>query len=136
MQLLSILLLAMLMIGCNEVDPLSLPESNDIAAIEIYEGVLEARKQTQVITDVKVISDIVGFVKANNSGWHTTWNSYPTPTVTVVFRGKEKGTKMLLWFGPDWVGGHASPISPKKAYLWGLSVSKLQEIKSKLGISV
>ncbi len=124
------------MSSCNEVNPLQLPEVNDIAAIEIYEGVLEKREQVQVITDRKVIQEVLEFVKSNNSGWHTTWNTYPTPQATAVFRGKEKGSKMLLWFGPNWVGGHAGPISPKKAYLWGLSASKLQELKSMLGISV
>ncbi|WP_444919115.1 hypothetical protein [Microbulbifer sp. JMSA003] len=128
--------LVLLTIACNEVDPLLLPQSSDIEAIEIYEGVLQERKQVQVITDPRAIEDIIGFVKTNNSGWHTTWHTYPTPQATAVFRGNEKGTEMLLWFGPDWVGGHAAPISPKKAYLWGLSASKLQELKSKLGISI
>ena len=122
--------------ACKEVDPLFLPKVDDIAAIEVYEGVLEQRKQVQVITDPRLIEDILEFVKSNNTGWHTTWNTYPTPQATAVFRGKEKGSEMLLWFGPDWVGGHAAPISPKKAYLWSLSASKLQELKSKLGISV
>ena len=122
--------------ACNEVDPLLLPKVDDMAAIEVYEGVLEQRKQVQVITDPRVIEGILEFVKSNNTGWHTTWNTYPTPQATAVFRGKEKGSEMLLWFGPNWVGGHAAPISPKKAYLWGLSASKLQELKSKLGISV
>jgi hypothetical protein len=125
-----------LLSACNEIDPLLLPQSSEIESIEIYEGVLEERKQVQVITDVKEINDILAFVQTNNSGWHTTWNTYPTPQATAVFRGKEKGTEMLLWFGPDWVGGHASPISPKKAYLWALNVNKLQELKSKLGISI
>ena len=122
--------------ACNQIDPLLLPKVSDIAAIEIYEGVFEQRKQIQEITDPEVIQEILEFVKSNNSGWHTTWNTYPTPQATAVFRGKEKGSKMLLWFGPDWAGGHAAPISPKKAYLWGLSASKLQELKSMLGINV
>lgn len=133
---LQIILCLLVLSSCNEVNPLQLPEVNDIAAIEIYEGVLEKREQVQVITDRKVIQEVLEFVKSNNTGWHTTWNTYPTPQATAVFRGKEKGSKMLLWFGPDWVGGHAAPISPKKAYLWGLSASKLQELKSMLGISV
>ena len=133
---LQIILCLLVLSSCNEVNPLQLPEVNNIAAIEIYEGVLEKREQVQVITDRKVIQEVLEFVNSNNSGWHTTWNTYPTPQATAVFRGKEKGSKMLLWFGPNWVGGHAAPISPKKAYLWGLSASKLQELKSMLGISV
>ncbi len=135
-QALIVFFLVLLVSACNEVDPLLLPKSSDIKEVEIYEGVLEGRKQIQVITDSKIINEIVAFVKANNSGWHTTWHTYPTPQATAVFRGHEKDTEMLLWFGPDWVGGHAAPISPKKAYLWGLSASKLQELKSKLGISI
>lgn len=128
--------LASITIACNEGAPLLLPQASEINAIEIYEGVLEERKQVQIITDPKVIDDVVAFIESNNSGWHTTWNTYPTPQATAVFRGNTKGTEMLLWFGPDWAGGHASPISPKKAYLWGLSAEKLQKLKSKLGISI
>ena len=134
-SILPVLAIVLLLAACNEIEPLSIPSAEEIESIQVYEGVLEERKLVREITAQNEIAEILAFIQANNSGWHSTWHTYPTPEATAVFRAKTKGVAMLLWFGPNWVGGHAAPISPKKAYLWELEKQKLQQLKGKLGVS-
>ncbi len=133
----SILLsLILLLPACRGVGPLNLPTGNEVAIIEVYEGVPEKKNRVNEITSPKEITAILGFISENNTNWLSPLDTFPTPKATVVFRTQNKGVAMLLWFGPNWAGGQASPISPKKAYIWEIEENKLHDLKSKLEIGI
>lgn len=137
LQSLMILLLASAIFsGCRESGPLTLPKQNEVAKIEILEGVLEQNRIKAEIVDPDRIHQVLNFIERNNAGWFSPWDTYPTPRITVVFRNPNSNPVLILWFGADWVGGQASPISPKEAYLWTLDDSRFKELKQLIGITL
>jgi hypothetical protein len=131
-----LLLASAILSNCRETGPLTLPKQNEVTKIEKLEGVLEENRAKAEIDDPDKIRQILSFIERNNAGWFSPWDTYPTPQITVVFRNSNSNPVLILWFGTNWVGGQASPISPKKAYLWKLDDSRLKELKQLIGITI
>lgn len=105
----------------------------------ITEVSVSSRKDSQavrVIQDRTVIEQVLKLLHENNRGWDTSWHTYPTPTGSVGFIGKNGAILFVLWFGPNWLG--ASPTNSdgtRGNYLWSTSPEVMREVRRLLGIN-
>jgi hypothetical protein len=130
----SLIVHVILLASCKSADPVKVPNISKVQKVEVIAGVMEQRKDVAKIDDKTDIEEILSFISINNQKWYTSWHTYPTPQVTAIFRNSTGTPLLILWFGPNWVGGQDMPHGPKGAKLWKLEKSKLIELKKLLSI--
>ena len=120
--------------SCKSAEPIKVPSASEVQKVEVMAGVMEQQKVIAVITEKQKINEILTFINTNNSKWFKPWDTYPTPQATAIFRSSVDAPLLILWFGPNWVGGQGMPQGPKAAKLWKLEEEKLMTLKRLLGV--
>lgn len=128
------LALVVVLSSCKSAEPVKVPSASEIQKVEVMAGVMEQRKVIAVITEKQKINELLVFINDNNSNWYKPWDTYPTPQATAIFRSSSDAPLLILWFGPNWVGGQSMPQGPKAAKLWKLEEEKLMKLKRLLGV--
>ena len=128
------LALVVVLVSCKSAEPVKVPDASEVQKVEVMAGAMEQRKVIAVITEKKKIDELLTFIKANNSDWYKPWDTFPTPQATAIFRSSSDAPLLILWFGPNWVGGQGMPQGPKAAKLWKLEEEKLMTLKRLLGV--
>ena len=126
----SILVISIVSCKASEAEPIKMPIVSEVDLIEI-------REENKVLDEIKdniKIKEVLDFISRNNRDWYRPWGTFPGPQTTVVFRNKATNPILILWFGPNWIGGIAMPQGPKGGKLWDLEETKLQELRKLLSI--
>ena len=107
--------------------PLPIPAPTDVAYIALSSGTNET-----VIRDAKVIAQFVAFMNSRNTDWRKPWDTFPTPewTIRLVGRGHDH---LVLWLGPNWLGGREGQADAKGNRLRRLSPKEYDEALAMLG---
>jgi hypothetical protein len=107
--------------------PLPIPAAPDVDYIGLSPGTNET-----VIRDPKVIAQFVAFLSSRNTDWRQPWDTFPTPqwTIRLVGRGHDH---LVLWLGPNWLGGREGRAAAKSNRLRSLSQKEHDEALKILG---
>jgi len=106
---------------------LPIPTAADVDYIALSSGSHES-----VIRDRKTITDFVAFLSERNTDWRKPWDTFPTPewTIRLVSRGDDH---LVLWLGPNWLGGREGHAAAKNNRLRSLSQRDHDEALKLLG---
>jgi hypothetical protein len=108
--------------------PLPLPAVHEVASITAASGARGA-----VITDRESIERFLAFLAAHNDGWRTPAGTFPTPQWTIELAG-EAGLLLVLWVGPNWLGGREGSGSNREHRLRDLSAEARRALLDILGV--
>jgi hypothetical protein len=133
-SLLSLIVHVILLSSCKSAGPLKVPNISKVKKVEVIARVMEQQKIVAEIDDKTNIEEIMSFISMNNQKWYTSWHAYPTPQARAIFRNAAGAPLLILWFGPNWIGGQDMPHGPTGAKLWKLEESKLKDLKKLLSI--
>jgi|GEM_PF-3258686 len=125
------LALVMVLASCKSTEPVKVPSLSEVHKIEV----MVQRKVIAVITEKQKINELLTFINTNDSNWYRPWDTYPTPKITVMFRRSSDAPLLILWFGPNWVGGQSMPYGPKAPKLWKLEEEKMLKLKRLLSVN-
>jgi hypothetical protein len=114
--------------------PLPIPDIAGIDRVVVSAQPERPKDGEVVIKNAKRIKRLVAFLKERNNGWHKPWDTFPTPGWTVSF---EKGKEMplVLWLGPNWLGGREGRGAAADNRLRSLSKKESDELFEILGIA-
>jgi hypothetical protein len=107
--------------------PLPIPAAPDVAYIALTRGTSET-----VVRDPEVIAQFVAFLGARNTDWHRPWDTFPTPEWTIRLVGR-RDDQLVLWLGPNWLGGREGQAAAKDNRLRSLSQKEHDEVLNMLG---
>jgi hypothetical protein len=113
--------------------PLMLPAPGSVTQVEVSEWPQrggEASKRT--IDAPETISAILAALSANNKGYDPPLDTFPGPQYGLVFAG-EKGNLLVVWIGPDWLGGAELPTSEPGKRLRALPPDERARLLSLIG---
>ena len=71
---------------------------------------------------------------AHNDGWRTPAGTFPAPQWTIELAG-ETGTLLVLWLGPNWLGGREGSGSARDNRLRDLSTTARLALLDILGVA-
>ena len=106
---------------------LPIPAAGDVDRI-----VVSVHSGEAVITDPRVIDEFVAFLKARNRHWSRPWGTFPTPEWTIRLIGR-KDPVLVLWLGPNWLGGREGLAGAQANRLRSLSEKDRAEALRILG---
>ena len=101
-----------------------MPPEASIAAIEVCSGRHSCSEGKYKIEDTRSIALAIEQLKPFQKGWKTEtqmalttgWFTYPTPQDTILIRGNDGKTSLVVWFGPGWMGADVYAGSGKGRY--------------------
>jgi hypothetical protein len=109
------------------VPPLPIPAAHDVDYIALSGGTNET-----IIRDPKAIAQFVAFLSARNTDWRKPWDTFPTPEWTIRLVGR-RDDHLVLWLGPNWLGGREGQAAAKNNRLRSLSQKEHDEVLKTLG---
>jgi hypothetical protein len=107
--------------------PLPVPAASDVDYIAFNGGTIET-----VIRDPKVITEFVAFLNARNTDWRKPWDTFPAPEWTIRLADR-RVDHLVLWLGPNWLGGREGQAGAKNNRLRSLSQKEHDEALRMLG---
>jgi hypothetical protein len=107
--------------------PLPIPAAADVDRIVLSSGTNES-----VIRDRKAITQFVAFLSGRNTDWRKPWDTFPTPEWTIRLVGPSDD-HLVLWLGPNWLGGREGHGAAKSNRLRSLSQKEHDEALKMLG---
>ncbi|RJG13029.1 hypothetical protein D3879_07065 [Pseudomonas cavernicola] len=111
MRALTYIILTLLLVGCGS-ETIQIPEQSEIQEINICQGRHDCNIGKSMINDQYIIKKALQETLKHSQSWQTEpemalttgWLTYPTPTDTVAFKGRDNNTLLVLWFGSGWIG--------------------------------
>jgi hypothetical protein len=120
MRRLGLAMALVLLVGCGIIDgapPLPLPPSPSIVEIAVESARSESKRR---IVTPETIAAVLAILSSHNTGYRVPLDTFPTPQHTLVFRNREREC-LVVWVGPDWLGGRGLPGSARDNRLRPLS---------------
>jgi hypothetical protein len=112
--------------------PLTIPKSDAVDRIVVRPA---NRDQGElVINDAKRIDRLLNFLSARNEGWKKPWYTFPTSQRTILLE-KDKKLVLVLWVGPNWLGGREGGLGAGDNRLRSLTEKDLDQLLEILGIT-
>jgi hypothetical protein len=108
--------------------PLPLPAVHEVAHITASSGARGA-----VITDRESVERFLAFLTSHNDGWRIPAGTFPTPQWTIELAG-EPGALLVLWLGPNWLGGREGSGTARDNRLRDLSAKARLTLLDILGV--
>ena len=124
---LAVILAAVIASAESGAPPLPIPAAPDVAYIALTRGTSET-----VIRNPKIIAQFVAFLSARNTDWRKPWDTFPTPEWTIRLVGR-RDDHLVLWLGPNWLGGREGQAAAKDNRLRSLSPNEHDEALKMLG---
>jgi len=115
----------------DDTPPLPLPPSSSVIEIGVASGNIEFKRR---IVDPETIAGVLALLSSNNSGYRYPVGTFPGAQYTLVFRDHER-ERLVVWVGPDWLGGRELPGSARANRLRGLAAGERAKLLSLIGAS-
>ena len=91
---------AVLLSGCSTAQrSLDLPPAASVTDLVVSDSAYRA-----TISDPDVIRQVMALLSTRNEGYRVPIDTFPTPEYTILIRDSA-GDRMVIWVGPDWLGG-------------------------------
>jgi hypothetical protein len=108
--------------------PLPLPAVHEVGHIAASSGARGA-----LIADRASVERLLAFLAAHNDGWRRPTGTFPTPQWTIELVG-ERGVLLVLWLGPNWLGGREGAAPARDNRLRDLSAEARLTVLDILGV--
>ena len=99
-----LLLFCALAVGCassSRAQPLTVPTAAQVTRITVRES---SSTSQRTIREPNQIADVIDFFAKHNDGWYTRMDTFPTGRYAVTIYSNDR-VLMVVWLGPDWIGG-------------------------------
>jgi hypothetical protein len=124
-------LLCALIGGCtlsSRAKPLTVPAAAQVTRITIREG---SSTSQRTISEPNQIADVIDFFAKHNDGWYTRMDTFPTGRYAVTVYANDRAL-MVVWLGPDWIGGRDGNQGASDNRLRALSTDEKRRLETLL----